>query len=209
MLIQKDVNMDEVMISQNEFRCGVCDQWTEILLPEEAWPRVSWEQEAGRHRGSSVVFHEHLGDEVHCLPAMVKGVELQPESADAHFIMGTQYNVHCHPGKARDSFRKATLLDPTLADAHLYLARTYQEDAEMFYQTLLAGSTYAANWRWYLDRPEKDFQLYCKLMTEAAIATGNPQPALSPGKVLDRRKKVGRNQPCPCGSGKKYKKCCG
>ncbi|MFQ5648637.1 MAG: SEC-C metal-binding domain-containing protein, partial [bacterium] len=20
---------------------------------------------------------------------------------------------------------------------------------------------------------------------------------------------VGRNQPCPCGSGKKYKKCCG
>jgi hypothetical protein len=21
--------------------------------------------------------------------------------------------------------------------------------------------------------------------------------------------KVGRNQPCPCGSGKKYKKCCG
>ncbi len=24
-----------------------------------------------------------------------------------------------------------------------------------------------------------------------------------------RRKKVGRNEPCPCGSGKKYKKCCG
>jgi len=23
------------------------------------------------------------------------------------------------------------------------------------------------------------------------------------------RKKVGRNDPCPCGSGKKYKMCCG
>ncbi|MGQ9733412.1 MAG: SEC-C metal-binding domain-containing protein, partial [Candidatus Zipacnadales bacterium] len=22
-------------------------------------------------------------------------------------------------------------------------------------------------------------------------------------------RKVGRNDPCPCGSGKKYKKCCG
>jgi uncharacterized protein YecA (UPF0149 family) len=22
-------------------------------------------------------------------------------------------------------------------------------------------------------------------------------------------KRVGRNDPCPCGSGKKYKKCCG
>jgi uncharacterized protein len=26
---------------------------------------------------------------------------------------------------------------------------------------------------------------------------------------LDRRTKVGRNDPCPCGSGKKYKRCCG
>jgi uncharacterized protein YecA (UPF0149 family) len=24
-----------------------------------------------------------------------------------------------------------------------------------------------------------------------------------------RTAKVGRNEPCPCGSGKKYKKCCG
>jgi len=24
-----------------------------------------------------------------------------------------------------------------------------------------------------------------------------------------KRKKIGRNDPCPCGSGKKYKKCCG
>ena len=23
------------------------------------------------------------------------------------------------------------------------------------------------------------------------------------------KKKIGRNDPCPCGSGKKYKKCCG
>ncbi|MFS0647008.1 SEC-C metal-binding domain-containing protein [Siminovitchia sp. 179-K 8D1 HS] len=24
-----------------------------------------------------------------------------------------------------------------------------------------------------------------------------------------KSKKIGRNEPCPCGSGKKYKKCCG
>ena len=28
-------------------------------------------------------------------------------------------------------------------------------------------------------------------------------------KVKSRKYKVGRNDPCPCGSGKKYKKCCG
>ena len=28
-------------------------------------------------------------------------------------------------------------------------------------------------------------------------------------KTKRAEKKVGRNEPCPCGSGKKYKKCCG
>ncbi len=31
---------------------------------------------------------------------------------------------------------------------------------------------------------------------------------LNPPKPIES-KKVGRNDPCPCGSGKKYKKCCG
>lgn len=32
---------------------------------------------------------------------------------------------------------------------------------------------------------------------------------LNPIKTLIAEKKTGRNEPCPCGSGKKYKKCCG
>ena len=33
----------------------------------------------------------------------------------------------------------------------------------------------------------------------------NKQKKKQPKKVV----KVGRNDPCPCGSGKKYKQCCG
>ncbi len=41
-----------------------------------------------------------------------------------------------------------------------------------------------------------------------------PEPALASagggrGEMVAADKKVGRNDPCPCGSGKKYKKCCG
>jgi SWIM/SEC-C metal-binding protein len=32
---------------------------------------------------------------------------------------------------------------------------------------------------------------------------------LNPPKTKIAEKKVGRNEPCPCGSGKKFKKCCG
>ena len=35
----------------------------------------------------------------------------------------------------------------------------------------------------------------------ADIKPSAPQP--------EKQKKVGRNDPCPCGSGKKYKRCCG
>jgi uncharacterized protein YecA (UPF0149 family) len=27
-------------------------------------------------------------------------------------------------------------------------------------------------------------------------------------KTIVKEKKIGRNEPCPCGSGKKYKRCC-
>ena len=32
---------------------------------------------------------------------------------------------------------------------------------------------------------------------------------LNPPKTVIAEQKIGRNEPCPCGSGKKYKKCCG
>ena len=32
---------------------------------------------------------------------------------------------------------------------------------------------------------------------------------LNPPKQTKAETKIGRNDPCPCGSGKKYKKCCG
>jgi len=32
--------------------------------------------------------------------------------------------------------------------------------------------------------------------------------APTPGQMARKPPKVGRNDPCPCGSGKKFKKCC-
>ena len=55
-------------------------------------------------------------------------------------------------------------------------------------------------------------------MMERAMAVGasassgrrGAQPqAPAPATVRRTAEKVGRNDPCPCGSGKKYKKCCG
>ncbi len=44
---------------------------------------------------------------------------------------------------------------------------------------------------------------------EVAKPVDTPSPDGEKPKVLKRSAKVGRNDPCPCGSGKKYKNCCG
>ncbi len=36
-----------------------------------------------------------------------------------------------------------------------------------------------------------------------------PSPAPAPATAVKAGGKIGRNEPCPCGSGRKYKKCCG
>jgi preprotein translocase subunit SecA len=43
--------------------------------------------------------------------------------------------------------------------------------------------------------------------TSAPPQPGETTTAIEP--IRNRQPKVGRNDPCPCGSGKKYKKCCG
>ena len=52
-----------------------------------------------------------------------------------------------------------------------------------------------------LERKQKQQQRNIQYQTGAAQA--------EPPKPVRAGAKVGRNDPCPCGSGKKYKKCCG
>jgi uncharacterized protein len=47
------------------------------------------------------------------------------------------------------------------------------------------------------------------ILNEWRLANTEPVQGIDPRVVTSPRKKVGRNEPCPCGSGKKYKKCCG
>ena len=47
------------------------------------------------------------------------------------------------------------------------------------------------------------------ILNEWRLANTEPVQGSDPRVVTSPRKKVGRNEPCPCGSGKKYKKCCG
>lgn len=70
-------------------------------------------------------------------------------------------------------------------------------DKEMLYKNMVAAK---ADWLYELPQweavfsEEKRKELYLEQKKSGTIVKGP---------------KIGRNDPCPCGSGKKYKKCCG
>lgn len=48
-----------------------------------------------------------------------------------------------------------------------------------------------------------------KKQIAALVSPDDPPLPEAPVEQAKRDEVIGRNDPCPCGSGKKYKKCCG
>ena len=64
-------------------------------------------------------------------------------------------------------------------------------------------------WRLKGHTPNELFQeekKYLKPLPSQPFMTNQSKTNITDKSTL---KKIGRNDPCPCGSGKKYKKCCG
>ncbi|WP_322516669.1 UPF0149 family protein [Rhodopseudomonas palustris] len=85
-----------------------------------------------------------------------------------------------------------------LADVSAMMVEISDADREALAKTAdakVTGWIIALNrWRTATDQPRR------------SIEWGPPTPPALPAKT---QRKVGRNEPCPCGSGKKYKRCCG
>lgn len=56
---------------------------------------------------------------------------------------------------------------------------------------------------------ENDWKYTIGIDPEKPEDVSDLERLLNPPQPVRAEKKVGRNEPCPCGSGKKYKKCCG
>lgn len=92
-----------------------------------------------------------------------------------------------------DSLKEANPIETMEEDTEVSLAF----DKEKLYKNMVAAK---ADWLYGLPQWE---DIYSKeerkrLYKEQKEST-----------TIRKEKKIGRNDPCPCGSGKKYKKCCG
>ena len=61
----------------------------------------------------------------------------------------------------------------------------------------------------FIDDTLSEMEWWACFQPEKKVKTKPLKSLSTKAKSKKKRKKIGRNDPCPCGSGKKYKKCCG
>ena len=102
--------------------------------------------------------------------------------------------------KLAETLRKANKLDkkvPYIEEVEEDTVVSLAFDKEMLYKNMVDAK---ADWLYNLPAWDEIFDaetkhaLYLEQKKSGTVVVG---------------KKIGRNDPCPCGSGKKYKKCCG
>ena len=101
------------------------------------------------------------------------------------------------------------------------LAEIREDSIRQLFAIRLAAEREAKGWR--RERPQRLILTRGEILAppveggmpmaeEAPMAMPEAMPEAEGGTVVTFRRegrKIGRNEPCPCGSGKKYKKCCG
>jgi len=89
----------------------------------------------------------------------------------------------------------------------------YQKEGYQMFMDLIQRikeETVEKLFRVQMARPAEVDRFEAKKERPLVLSRGGEEAAERPAQPVKREtRKVGRNEPCPCGSGKKYKKCCG
>jgi tetratricopeptide (TPR) repeat protein len=157
-------------------------------------------------------------------------VAAEPQRADLRVGYGSLLHFLGDPAEAALQYQTAVQLDPTTTEAYLNLGILAREDGDQQEARHLFERVVETAPRSTLSRQQREDFVRCAREELAELAGrarpesgalrrgGGPamaphsevhEPARPPRAVSSGHGKVGRNDPCPCGSGMKYKKCCG
>ncbi len=139
-------------------------------------------------------------------------LEREPRSVVDLLRMGRVQRLLGRPARALRFYAKAMEVAPDSMEASLGVAQIAagRGEARKALDLLSRLQENEANWR-FLRVDEVSPRV---LQREFSSLRGRLRAALGePSRAEDRRsgrnrRRTGRNEPCPCGSGKKYKKCC-
>jgi hypothetical protein len=135
-----------------------------------------------------------------------------PQDARSWFQLAGLLSHVNRPRASLAAYRESAAIAPNAVDVTLELAqRLADEDRfEEAFGLLLDALQRRKDWGFILGAPRNFSQEFADLYDFLRRELGRENlPAIHPATLAAPPKKAGRNDPCPCGSGKKYKKCCG
>ncbi len=201
------------------------------ILTEEAWQYFYWLGQNQLGRLKQLVLkpsvYTYAGSAVATAVCHISRIDGKHDEALAWFgdILGEMYARH---EASPDDFDKI-LFSMLTGDLIEFGEKAYLPLIQKFYEGQLVSSLEAYTWKKaveILHSGKESFQLYrdvCSTIDqfydrmklydwdEDDVVVSEPSyyPPVYPPFPFLTQPKAGRNDPCPCGSGKKFKKCCG
>ncbi|GKX68480.1 SEC-C metal-binding domain-containing protein [Inconstantimicrobium mannanitabidum] len=159
-------------------------QWTDMVVE---YVKTNGEQAFWREYGSieKRIYTDLLSNHSTVTKVSLKGLADKFETT-VEFAMGFLDGIN-------DSLKEQYDLEKITADEELVLDINYEE----LYANMIDAK---ADYLYELPQWEAIFSVEKRKQIEKE---------LKQSRIVRNEDKIGRNDPCPCGSGKKYKKCCG
>lgn len=217
---EQDENIPNLI--NDEFPCASCGQYVEFELTSSALMALTAEMlmmkaaHEKEDQPNACITTMNCKVDGQTLPAATaleklrKQVANSPDDARAWFQLGNILTYINRPKAGIKALSQAAQLIPAAIDVKLVLAQAHalNNDNEEAFQVLSEALNYVADWQFLA--PHSNFgQDFAKFYNHLRRSLNrNDLPALHPSS-LKTPQKTGRNDPCPCGSGKKFKKCCG
>jgi tetratricopeptide (TPR) repeat protein len=146
------------------------------------------------------------------IEAFRTAIQTNPDNPENYINLGNIYANTYQFNKADENFRGAIEKDPAYLQAYYGLAKMAGDAGKA--EAALSHLERAIP---YITAPKfpKGFEAnipnfissFCEIHNDLVTSTKANYPMIRPSDFKVTLK-IGRNAPCPCGSGKKYKKCC-
>ncbi|MET0051827.1 MAG: SEC-C metal-binding domain-containing protein [Candidatus Thiodiazotropha sp.] len=210
----------------DEFPCASCGEWPDFEFTAEANMALMAElltlqadDSGGLTRRNSPVqlLKVHYRWEERTAPDIMaelqSAVAENPDSERDWVAMGRSNFLLGRLRHARECWQRIHDLDPTVMEAGLGVAQVMAKTGEPEPAFRLLSTLLEQKEQWRFLRadelsPKQLGEEFAELFNNLHRRLGIKGLPLLHQSFFGQQRKVGRNDPCPCGSGRKFKKCC-
>jgi tetratricopeptide (TPR) repeat protein len=214
---------------RDDLRCLSCGQWADFEFTAKAHmqmmaallvryarakPKKDSIKDEGPFQLNDVTYRWQKRPAPEVMAELKSAVQQHPQNIVNHLRLARMQYVFGRRGRAEECYRRALQIEPNSMEAGLGLAQTLGDSGQQreAFDRLCQMLQLKSQWRYFRTdelTPKLLAEEFTELFNNLHEKLGEGHRPLLHTTVVLSRAKIGRNNPCTCGSGKKYKKCCG